>query len=97
MARGATKAERSCIGCRAKAEKQRLHRIVRTAEGRAAFDPTGRAPGRGAYVCSAACLAQACERRLLERALRCRVTDDDYAAVAEGLAAAMRDMRETEE
>lgn len=81
---GPHRAERTCIGCRAKAPKQQLRRIVRTADG-VAFDLTGRAPGRGAYVCSGKCLEQARRQRGLERALRCRVSDDDYASVADGL------------
>jgi predicted RNA-binding protein YlxR (DUF448 family) len=35
-----------------------------------AVDPTGRLPGRGAYVCAAGvCAAEAIRRRALERAL----------------------------
>jgi hypothetical protein len=29
-----------------------MQRIVRTADGRAVSDPSGRAPGRGTYVCA---------------------------------------------
>ena len=68
-------------------QKGSLHRIVRTAEG-AAFDPTGRVPGRGAYVCSGACLAAARKTRKLERALRCKVTEEDYDRVLRELALA---------
>ena len=64
---------RCCVACRAQAPKDSLLRIVRDAEGAAAFDPTGRAAGRGAYVCSAACFERARERRLLERSEERRV------------------------
>ncbi len=44
--------------------------MVRTPSGEVAIDPTGRLPGRGAYVCaSGACAAEAVRRRSLERAL----------------------------
>jgi len=43
---------RTCVACRTKTDKRRLVRIVRGACGDAAPDPTGRAPGRGAYLCS---------------------------------------------
>ena len=89
--------ERTCVACRAKGPKQALLRIVRSAEGSVAFDATGRSPGRGAYVCSLGCLEQAQGRHGLERALRCRLTGEDYARLAQGIAdATKQDMRETE-
>ena len=42
---------RMCVGCREMKEKRELIRIVRTPEGETALDPTGKKPGRGAYVC----------------------------------------------
>ena len=88
---------RMCVACRAKRPKQDLWRVERRSDGAIAFDPTGRLAGRGAYVCSAACLEQAQGRRGLERALRCRLTEEDYAQVAAGIASATKqDMRETE-
>ena len=42
---------RTCVACRAKTDKRRLVRIVRGTSGEAAPDPTGKAPGRGAYLC----------------------------------------------
>ena len=53
------KRQRSCIACGKLAGKAELHRVVRTPSGSVAFDDTGRAPGRGAYVCSEACFAAA--------------------------------------
>ena len=43
---------RTCVMCRQQKDKRELMRIVRTPEGKVAFDPTGKANGRGAYVCS---------------------------------------------
>ncbi|WP_217952131.1 RNase P modulator RnpM [Adlercreutzia caecimuris] len=80
------KRQRTCIACGATQQKGAFHRIVRTAEGTAAFDPTGRAAGRGAYVCTGACLAAAKKTRKLERALRCKVTDQDYERLAREIA-----------
>lgn len=80
------KRQRTCIACGAIQQKGAFHRIVRTAEGAAAFDPTGRAAGRGAYVCTGACLAAAKKTRKLERALRCKVTDQDYERLAREIA-----------
>ena len=60
--------------CRSTAAKRTLHRIVRSPAGTVAYDPTGKAAGRGAYLCGqSACLDQAVRRRSIQRALK--VTD----------------------
>jgi predicted RNA-binding protein YlxR (DUF448 family) len=47
---------------------------VRSPAGTVAYDPTGKAPGRGAYLCGQpACLDLAVRRRSVQRALK--VTD----------------------
>ena len=44
--------------------------MVRAPGGEVAIDPTGRVPGRGAYVCaSGTCAVEAVRRHALERAL----------------------------
>ena len=51
---------RMCVGCREMKEKKALLRVVRLADGGAAIDRTGKAPGRGAYICpSGECLKKA--------------------------------------
>ncbi len=48
---------RTCIGCRSRFPKKDLLRFVRDAAGNLQTDPTGKLPGRGAYVCqSQACI-----------------------------------------
>ena len=65
---------RTCIACRQEALKPALVRLVRNAAGAAAVDPTGHAPGRGAYLHrDAECLENARRRRQLERALKASV------------------------
>ena len=60
---------RMCVACRPLRPKKELVRIVRTPEGELRLDATGRANGRGAYLCaSAACLERAVQTRALERA-----------------------------
>ncbi|MBG7699462.1 YlxR family protein [Streptomyces sp. MC1] len=62
--------ERTCVGCRERAAKKDLLRIVEI-EGACAPDPRGTLPGRGAYVHPAlVCLDQAVRRRAFPRALR---------------------------
>lgn len=66
---------RSCVGCRREASKRELLRVVRRPDGIAAFDPSGRAPGRGAYLHpDGACVEAARRRRALERSLRAQVS-----------------------
>lgn len=84
--------QRTCLGCRTIKPKQSLTRIVRTAEGGAIVDATGKARGRGAYVCPTVdCARKALRANILNRALR--VTIDD-AALAE-LRASVEQMSET--
>ena len=72
---------RTCVVCRATTAKRTLHRIVRSPDGTVAYDPTGKAAGRGAYLCGQlACLDTAVRRRSIQRALK--VTDTVAANAA---------------
>ena len=58
---------RTCIGCGAVKPKKELIRIVLTQEGELLADRTGRANGRGAYLCDdSACLEKAIRKKVLE-------------------------------
>jgi predicted RNA-binding protein YlxR (DUF448 family) len=72
-----------CCACREHAAKGVLVRVVRTPEGAAAVDPTGRAKGRGAYLHDLPeCWEKARRRGILERALRIsRLTPEDLDAL----------------
>jgi predicted RNA-binding protein YlxR (DUF448 family) len=65
-----------------KAGKGSLLRLVRDQEGRVSLDPGGKAAGRGAYVCSAACLDALLKSRRLEHALRTKIAPSDYERIA---------------
>lgn len=72
--------ERTCTACRRKQAKRGLIRIVRTVDGQVEVDPTGRRPGRGAYLCpDPACWENALKRKLLNRALRVVLTPEEVA------------------
>lgn len=67
---------RMCVGCREMKPKRELIRVVRTQDGGCAADLTGRAPGRGAYLCrSSECLAKAVKSKALDRALEIRAQE----------------------
>lgn len=63
--------------CRTQDAKRRLTRLVRTPDG-LQIDPTGKASGRGAYLCdNPECWKRAAKTDVLARALRMTFTDDD--------------------
>jgi predicted RNA-binding protein YlxR (DUF448 family) len=69
------------VVCRATTVKRTLHRIVRSPAGTVEYDPTGKAAGRGAYLCGQPeCLDMAVRRRSIQRALK--VTDTVAANAA---------------
>ena len=83
---------RMCVGCREMKPKAELIRIARSQEGFCTIDRTGKAPGRGAYICdSAECLRKAQKSRALERALEARIEED----VFDQLASQVRQAEET--
>lgn len=78
---------RMCVACRTMKPKRELMRVVRppadaeAGEAKPALllDATGKANGRGAYICAdAACVERAQKTRALERALGCPVEAPFY-------------------
>lgn len=61
--------ERTCVACGSKKPKARLLRVARSPQGHVSVDPTGKAPGRGAYVCGPGCWETALGRGRLARSL----------------------------
>lgn len=77
---------RMCAGCRERAPKKSLIRVVRTPEGELLLDARDKAPGRGAYICrKAECLKKAKKSRALERALNISISEDAYASLEAAL------------
>ena len=75
--------QRTCVVCRKVAGKRSLIRLVRTTEG-IVVDRTGKAAGRGAYLCDdPACWQQASENNMLNQALRTALTQEDREMIAE--------------
>jgi uncharacterized protein len=71
---------RTCVACRKEAGKRALARIVRGADGAAALDRTGHAPGRGAYLHPVPeCVEIARKRKTLERALNAAVRPEIWS------------------
>lgn len=74
---------RTCVACRATADKRELVRFVRTSTGEVHLDPTGRERGRGAYIClRQECFDQARERGCLNAALKVQLTEQGLERLA---------------
>ncbi|MBQ6076071.1 MAG: YlxR family protein [Lachnospiraceae bacterium] len=68
---------RTCAGCRGVKEKSGLIRIVRTPEGVVRADFTGRAAGRGTYLCpQISCLETALKKGGIARSLHVTLTSE---------------------
>ena len=75
--------QRTCVACRRTLPKRELNRIVRSPDG-VRYDPTGKAPGRGAYLCGRlSCWQSAIERGVLDRALKTKLRADERTALLE--------------
>ncbi|SCY51989.1 MULTISPECIES: RNase P modulator RnpM [unclassified Butyrivibrio] len=65
---------RKCVGCNEMKEKKELIRVLKTPEDEIILDTTGRANGRGAYICNnPECLKKAIKNRGLERSLKSHI------------------------
>ncbi len=70
---------RQCVGCREKKPKRALIRIVKSPEGSISADFSGKANGRGAYLCSnLECLKKAVKSRALERAFETAISQEVF-------------------
>jgi len=69
--------DRMCIACREMKPKKELIRIVADKEGNVFLDSTGRANGRGAYICKTdECVLKARKTKALERTLKRQIPED---------------------
>jgi predicted RNA-binding protein YlxR (DUF448 family) len=77
---------RTCVACRTERQKRDLVRVVRTPGGELIMDETGRANGRGAYLCAdGACWSAALKKKSIERALGVSLSAEVRARLEEGV------------
>ncbi|HHY90821.1 MAG TPA: YlxR family protein [Clostridiales bacterium] len=77
---------RQCIGCMTSKPKRELIRIVRTKEGEIKIDPTGKASGRGAYICNdIECLEKIRKKKALNHSFEQEVDEKIYEKLKEEL------------
>ena len=72
---------RRCVVCRQVHHKSELLRVVRSKEN-FFFDETGKAPGRGAYVCkSPACVSSLNKRRNFDKIFKVKLPNEIYEKI----------------
>ncbi len=77
---------RMCVGCHEMKPKKELIRIVKTPEGEAKLDFTGKLNGRGAYICkNADCFKKAKKQNALSRAFSNPVLPEVYDTLEKAL------------
>ena len=70
---------RTCVGCKEVKPKKELIRVVKQSDGNIMLDFTGKANGRGAYLCpNSDCLAQAIKTKRLSREFECEIPQVVY-------------------
>lgn len=68
---------RKCVGCGESKDKRELVRVVKQPDGTFLTDITGKANGRGAYICKKSeCLKKALKNKGFERAFQAKLPPD---------------------
>ena len=71
--------QRTCMGCNLKKDKKELIRLVFNKNKEMFVDETGKAEGRGAYICDdIKCLEKAIKTKRLERVFETKIDDKFY-------------------
>ena len=71
--------QRTCMGCNLKKDKRELIRLVFNKNGEMFVDRTGKAEGRGAYICDdIKCLEKAIKTKRLERVFETKINEELY-------------------
>ena len=70
---------RKCTGCGEQKPKKELVRVVKTPDSQILLDLTGKASGRGAYICNnAECLKKARKSKRIDRTFEMTIPDEIY-------------------
>ena len=73
------KPQRTCMGCFQKKDKDELIRIVKNKHDEVFVDKTGKAEGRGIYICKDInCLEKLVKNNKIEKTLHLKTTKDIY-------------------
>ncbi len=73
------KPQRTCIACRQKKDKSDLIRITKNGAKEISLDKSGKADGRGAYLCdNIQCVEKCIKTRALNRSFKSEVSSEIY-------------------
>ncbi len=76
--------QRTCVACREEKPKKDMLRIVKNADGKIFLDFSGKASGRGAYICGAeSCIKKLSKQKLLHKTFSADVPEEVYAGIEE--------------
>jgi len=68
---------RKCTGCGEMKDKREMLRVVKTKENEFFLDTSGKANGRGAYICSSSeCLDKSLKNSGLERSFKTKIPEN---------------------
>lgn len=74
---------RMCMACRERKDKKEMLRVVKNGDG-VHLDFTGKADGRGAYLCNnEECLKKLLRYKLVNKAFSCDAGEEVYRAIEE--------------
>ncbi len=74
--------QRTCLGCNEAKPKNELIRIVKQSDGKIFVDKTGKAEGRGAYICNnVECLENAIKSKRLSRSFETEINNEIYESL----------------
>ena len=74
--------QRTCLGCGEAKPKKELIRIVKQNDGNIFIDKTGKANGRGAYICNnVECLEKAMKSKRLSRSFATEINNEIYESL----------------
>ena len=74
--------QRTCIGCNKKNNKNDFIRIVRDNQNNISIDKTGKANGRGAYICdNIECLEKAIKNKRIEKSFKMNIDESVYESL----------------
>ena len=82
--------QRTCVGCRRTLAKRSMIRLVRSDKG-VVIDPTGKLPGRGAYLHNVRSCWEAGLKGSLAHALKVELSDDDRSRIRDFAASLTED------
>ena len=71
--------QRTCIGCNEKKDKKEFIRIVKDNQNNISIDRTGKANGRGVYICdNLDCLEKAIKNKKIEKSFKMSIDNSVY-------------------